>query len=152
MCYWAIGLFIFILLLLLLLLFQYYPFSSLPLKNILIVGLHSIGMYIFRYGCPHLKKKKVFLREERTGVFWVFYIQYPTSGFTYSTYACRRCRKNDERPAGKNTTIWMERQWNLKVKVIPILILTEIFPSVHETWYLKTLILKVMFFCPSTQL
>ena len=42
-----------------------------------------------------------------------------------------------------NTTYWMERQWNLKVKVIPILILTKIFPSVHETWYLKVLILTL---------
>jgi hypothetical protein len=26
----------------------------------------------------------------------------------------------------------------MKIKVIPILIKTEIFPSVQETWYLKT--------------
>ena len=31
-------------------------------------------------------------------------------------------------------------QWNLKIKVIPILILTKIIPSVHETRYLKTFI------------
>ena len=40
----------------------------------------------------------------------------------------------------KGTTNWMERRWNLKIDVIPILILTEIFPSAPETWYLKTLI------------
>ena len=28
-------------------------------------------------------------------------------------------------------------EWNLKIKVIPVLILIEISPSVHETWYLK---------------
>ena len=53
---------------------------------------------------------------------------------------CRRCHNNDERPKGTNTTNWMGRWWNLKVKLIPILILTEIFPSVYETWYLKTFI------------
>ena len=53
---------------------------------------------------------------------------------------CRRSRKNDEKPTGPNTTIWMGRRWNLKIKVIPILILTGIFPSLHETWYLKTFI------------
>ena len=31
-------------------------------------------------------------------------------------------------------------QWeSLKIKVISILILAEMFPSVQETWYLKTL-------------
>ena len=33
----------------------------------------------------------------------------------------------------------MGRRLNLKIKVIPILVLTEIFPSVHETWYLRIL-------------
>jgi hypothetical protein len=31
----------------------------------------------------------------------------------------------------------MERRRSLKIKVIPICILIEIFPSVHETCYLK---------------
>jgi hypothetical protein len=31
-----------------------------------------------------------------------------------------------------NTTNWMGRQWSLKLKVISILILTEIFPTVHQ--------------------
>ena len=44
----------------------------------------------------------------------------------------RRC-KNEERSTGTNTTNWMERRWSLKIKVIPIFNLTEIFSSVHET-------------------
>ena len=45
---------------------------------------------------------------------------------------CRECRVNNERPTGKkNTTI----EWNNGVKIgnKHKLILTEIFPSVHET-------------------
>ena len=38
---------------------------------------------------------------------------------------CRGC-KNDERPTGKNTTTWMGRRCNLKIEVIPILILIKI--------------------------
>ena len=49
---------------------------------------------------------------------------------------CQRCRKNDERPTGTNTTNWMGWRWKLTINIIPILILTEIFPSVQETWYL----------------
>ena len=56
-----------------------------------------------------------------------------------SNKTCQRC-KNDERPTGTNTTNWMGRQWNLKIMATPILTLTEIFPSVHATWYLKILI------------
>ena len=52
---------------------------------------------------------------------------------------CRRYRKNDERPTGANTNNWMGRRWSLKIKAIPVLILTEIFPSVYELWYWKTL-------------
>ena len=49
---------------------------------------------------------------------------------------CRRC-KNDERPTGTNITNWKGRRWNLKIKVIPVSIITEIYPLVHKTWYLK---------------
>ena len=38
-----------------------------------------------------------------------------------------------------NTTSWR----NLKIKVIPTLILTEIFPLMHETLYLKHCFLLV---------
>ena len=37
----------------------------------------------------------------------------------------------------------MGRRWRMKLNVTSILILTEIFPSVHETCYLKTLILHL---------
>ena len=52
---------------------------------------------------------------------------------------CRECRVNDRRPTGKkNTTI----EWDNGGKIANKnkLILTEIFPSVHETWYLKVLL------------
>ena len=62
---------------------------------------------------------------------------------------CRRCQQIAKRPTGTNTTNWMGRRRNLKIKVIPILILTELFPSVHETWYLKALILKT--FIPASR-
>ena len=57
---------------------------------------------------------------------------------------CWKC-KNDKRPTETITSIWMGRRWNLKIKVITILILTEIFPSVHET-YLETLKMFQMHF------
>ena len=48
---------------------------------------------------------------------------------------CWECRNNDERPTEKkNTNIeWDDGEKSNKGK----LILTEIFQSVHETWYLK---------------
>ena len=52
---------------------------------------------------------------------------------------------NDEGPTGKNTTNWMGRRWNLEIKVIPILISTEIFLSAHETWYLINFDIFLMF-------
>ena len=48
---------------------------------------------------------------------------------------CWKCRDNDERSTGKNATI----EWDDGEKANSNLILTEIFPSVHETWYLKVL-------------
>jgi hypothetical protein len=42
-----------------------------------------------------------------------------------------------ERPTGTNTTNSMDRRRGLKIKVISILILTRIFSSVIETWYIK---------------
>ena len=39
---------------------------------------------------------------------------------------CRRCHENDERPSGMNTTNWTGRWWNLKIKVIPVLILHKL--------------------------
>ena len=45
----------------------------------------------------------------------------------------------NERPTGYNMPNWMRRLWGFKTKAIWILILTEIFPSVFETWYLKHL-------------
>ena len=36
-------------------------------------------------------------------------------------------------------TNWMGQRGSLKIKIISNLILTEIFPSALETWYLKTL-------------
>ena len=50
----------------------------------------------------------------------------------------RRSHKNDEMSTETNATNWMGRRWNLKIKVIPILILTKIFPSVHKTCHFKT--------------
>ena len=50
--------------------------------------------------------------------------------------ACWECHVNDERPTGnKNITI----KWNDGGKIgnKNKLILTETFPSVHETWYYK---------------
>jgi hypothetical protein len=45
---------------------------------------------------------------------------------------CRECRINDERPTGKkNTTI--DGMTGGKIGIKNKLILTEIFPSVHET-------------------
>ena len=52
---------------------------------------------------------------------------------------CWWCYNNNKMPTGTNITNWMGRWWSLKIKVISILILTEIFPLVLETWYLKTL-------------
>ena len=37
---------------------------------------------------------------------------------------------------------WMGRRWKLKIKVIQSFYSTEIFPSVHKAWYLKTLIIR----------
>ena len=37
-----------------------------------------------------------------------------------------KCRDNDKRPTRKKTTIWIGRRWNLKIKLILILILTYI--------------------------
>ena len=64
-----------------------------------------------------------------------------TEGTSTPKKTYRKCCKNDERPTG--TTNWMGWRWYMKIKVIPILILTEMFPLVHETWYLKTLFLCV---------
>ena len=57
--------------------------------------------------------------------------------------ACSRC-KNNERPTGTNTTNWMGRRWNLEIKAIQNMILTEIVPPVHETWCLKTHLYPVL--------
>ena len=46
---------------------------------------------------------------------------------------CRRC-KNEERPTKSNTTNWMGRRWNLKIKVIRILILTGSEASSRLVW------------------
>ena len=58
---------------------------------------------------------------------------------------CWQCRVNGERPTGKKktTTEWDDGgKINNKNK----LILTDIFPLVHETWYLETLTFYVWFF------
>ena len=49
-----------------------------------------------------------------------------------------KCDKG-ERPTGKNTTI----EWHDGKKGNSNLISSEIFPSVHETWYLKVFIIVV---------
>ena len=49
---------------------------------------------------------------------------------------CWKCRDNDERPTGKNATI----EWEDCEKINSNLNLTEILPSVHETWYIKVLL------------
>ena len=46
--------------------------------------------------------------------------------------------ENNERPTGKKNTI-IEWDDGGKIGNKNILILTEIFPSVHETWYLKVM-------------
>ena len=38
---------------------------------------------------------------------------------------CQRCHKNNKRPTRTNTTNWMVRWWNLKIKEIPNLILSN---------------------------
>ena len=49
---------------------------------------------------------------------------------------CWKCQDNDERPTGKkNTTI----EWEDGEKDNSNLILTEVFPLAHETWYIKVL-------------
>ena len=53
---------------------------------------------------------------------------------------CYRWYNDNKRTTGINISNWMERHWSLKMKVISVLIIIEIFPSVLETWYLKTLI------------
>ena len=53
---------------------------------------------------------------------------------------CWECRVNDDRPTGeKNTTIEWDNGGKIGNK--NKLILTEIFISVHETWYLKVFIM-----------
>ena len=51
-----------------------------------------------------------------------------------------KCRDNDEKPTGKNITI----EWDDGEKGNSNLILTEIFPSMHETWYLKAFFLRIL--------
>ena len=66
--------------------------------------------------------------------------QLPKPGDRRNYKICWKFRVNDERPTGKkNTTI----EWDDGGKIGDTnkLILTEIFPWVHETWYLKVLIL-----------
>ena len=51
------------------------------------------------------------------------------SSFSTPNKTCWKCRDNDERPTRKNTTIWMGRKLNLKIKVTTILILNNICVS-----------------------
>ena len=69
------------------------------------------------------------VRSYRPSVFlttsWSTVVNYPSRAteetLTHNkTY--RRCHKNNERPTGINNTNWLGRQWNLKIKEIPILI------------------------------
>ena len=63
-----------------------------------------------------------------------------TVGVVTSNKTCWECRDNEERPTGKkNKTIDWDDGGKIGNK--KKLILTEFFPSVHETWYLKVLII-----------
>ena len=69
-------------------------------------------------------------------VIWTPAINYPGRATEETSTPNKKWKK-----AHRNEiTNWLGQRRSLKVKVIPILILTEIFPSGHETWYLKAVL------------